>query len=139
MMYAEYEKEKQMLYQQEYMIYKNWIAAIEKTTLTQHHNFERYKSECLAQQTNERSYIDEESHKLQLEKNHIDLDLKHIADETNQYNENLNKQTKDYVAEQQQLSSKKIELEVMIEQIRRELAQREKELVNLLPLCHPLG
>ena len=124
------------------MLYKEYILNIEKIASFQRQSYEKYKQECLAQQSQENSTITEESQRLQLSRNHIDLDLKvrrkeffviilqHIEEESAQVNETLNSRTKDYVAEQQLLIAKKSELEETVERIRRELAAKERELVN---------
>jgi hypothetical protein len=74
--YAELEKDKQELYRKNYMLYKEYILNIEKIASFQRQSYEKYKQECLAQQSQENSTITEESQRLQLSRNHIDLDLK---------------------------------------------------------------
>jgi uncharacterized protein (DUF342 family) len=48
------------------------------------------------------------------------------------YNNNLHKSTQNDLAEQQEYSTKKADLEAQIEQIKRELAEKERELVDSL-------
>ena len=74
--YADLEKEKQMIYQNQVMVYQNFIGDIENIVLSQNHNFDKYKFDCLNLQNAEKNYIEEKTKELQHNRNHIDLDLK---------------------------------------------------------------
>lgn len=129
--YADLEKEKQMIYQNRQVLYQTFIGDVENVMLTQNHNFDKYKIESANQQAGEKAYIEEKTKELQYNRNHIDLDLKHINEETNTVTENMNKQIKDYVGDQQELSARKTELETIVERIRRELQEKEEELAEV--------
>jgi len=129
--YADLEKEKQMIYQNRQMLYQTFIGDVENVILTQNHNFEKYKIESANQQASEKAYIEEKTKELQYNRNHIDLDLKHVNEETNTVTENMNRQIKDYVSDQQELSARKTELEIIVERIRRELQEKEEELAEV--------
>lgn len=129
--HASLEKEKGALYQQNLTIYRNFFVNVEKATLSRNHAFEKYKLDCLNQQNTEKLYIEEESQRLQLHRNHLDLDLKHIEEESDALEKNIEKQTKEYVQNQRDFSARKIGLELEIEQIKKELAAKEAELINV--------
>ena len=58
------------------MLYKHFVSDIDNTLLTQSHNHEKYKLECINQQNTEKLYIEEKTKELQYSRNHIDLDIK---------------------------------------------------------------
>lgn len=120
-----------MIYQNRQMLYQTFIGDVENVMLTQSHNFDKYKIESANQQASEKAYIEEKTKELQYNRNHIDLDLKHVNEETNTVTENMNKQIKDYVGDQQELSARKTELEIIVDRIRRELQEKEEELAEV--------
>ena len=75
-MNVELEKEKGTLYNQSLTVYRTHIINVEKTVLDQNHTFEKYKINSLSQQNSEKLVIEEITHRLQLDRNHIDLDIK---------------------------------------------------------------
>lgn len=79
------EREKGVIFQHSQMFYRTYINNIEKISLQRNHLFERYKLDCMNQQNNEKFQIQEEAQKLQLTRNHLDIDLKVI--DCNKYEE----------------------------------------------------
>jgi len=129
--YTELENEKQQLYASEESIIDGCLKNIERTVAKKTEEMEKYQESSLAIQRNDRTYIEEESEKVKITRNHLDLDLKHIEEETNSVNDSLDKQTKDFTEEGRSLTDKKQELEETIERIKEELRQKENELKDI--------
>ena len=70
------ENEKQTLYAEEEMLYSNFVEYLEAISIKKNESMDVYQQENLNQQKQERAYIEEESGRLKLIRNHLDLDLK---------------------------------------------------------------
>jgi outer membrane murein-binding lipoprotein Lpp len=129
--YNEFESEKQQLYSSEEALIDDFIKMLERLLIKKTDEMDRYQESSLTVQRNDRTYIEEESEKLKLNKNTLDMDFKHIEEQARAVNENLEKQTKEYNEEGRQLSDRKQDLEETIARIKEELRQKENELKDV--------
>ena len=70
------ENEKQTLYAEEEILYSNFVEYLAAISIKKDEYMDVYQRDNLNQQKQERAYIEEESGRLKLIRDHLDLDLK---------------------------------------------------------------